>query len=104
AFISPELREREPTWHFHSVLVLRGKGYSAQNSDRYHTDHCDGEWSSLRGSLLLLRARGERPHRRATQPCDELAPYHSITSSARARRFFRSGDGLNTVTLRGAIG
>src|SRR5262249_23230372 len=30
AFISPELREREPTWYSHGVLVLLGKGYAAQ--------------------------------------------------------------------------
>src|SRR5262249_23172846 len=37
----------------------------------------------------LLRARRERPSRRAAEQCDELAPLqlcgHSITSSARAR-------------------
>src|SRR6266481_815604 len=33
----------------------------------------------------LLRARRERPHRRAAAERDEIAPpYHSITSSARA--------------------
>src|SRR5262249_34905799 len=33
----------------------------------------------------LLRTRGERPRcRRAAEQCDELAPLHSITSSARA--------------------
>src|SRR3974390_3546412 len=30
----------------------------------------------------LLRARRERPCRRATEKCDELAPLHSITPSA----------------------
>src|SRR5262249_16097630 len=36
--------------------------------------------------LRLLRARRERPrHRRAAEQRDELAPLHSITSSARAR-------------------
>src|SRR5262249_35744610 len=34
--------------------------------------------------LRLLRARCERPCYRATEQRDELAPYHSITSSARA--------------------
>jgi hypothetical protein len=35
-------------------------------------------------SLALLRARRERPrNRRATEERDELAPLHSITSSAR---------------------
>ena len=33
---------------------------------------------------LLLRARRERPRRRAAEQRDELATYHSITSSARA--------------------
>src|SRR5262245_51994202 len=31
----------------------------------------------------LLRARRERPRRRAAKERDELAPFHSITSSAR---------------------
>src|SRR5262249_14450262 len=34
--------------------------------------------------LRLLCARRERPHRRAAEQRDELAPFHSITSSARA--------------------
>ena len=34
--------------------------------------------------LALLRARRERPRRRAAEKRDELAPLHSITSSARA--------------------
>jgi hypothetical protein len=33
----------------------------------------------------LLRPRRERPHRRAAEKSDELAPFHSITSSARSR-------------------
>src|SRR5262245_48098038 len=33
----------------------------------------------------LLRIRRERPSRRAAEQCDELAPSHSITSSARSR-------------------
>src|SRR5262249_9156193 len=32
--------------------------------------------------LALLRARRERPRRRAAEQRDELAPFHSITSSA----------------------
>jgi len=32
----------------------------------------------------LLRARRERPSRRAAEQRDEVAPLHSITSSARA--------------------
>jgi hypothetical protein len=34
----------------------------------------------------LLRPRNQRPPRRAAKPCDKIAPLHSITSSARARR------------------
>src|SRR4029077_11921494 len=34
---------------------------------------------------LPLRARRERPRRRAAEQRDELAPLHSITSSARSR-------------------
>jgi len=33
----------------------------------------------------LLRARSERPRHRAAEASNELAPVHSITSSARAR-------------------
>jgi hypothetical protein len=35
-------------------------------------------------ALGLLRARRERPRDRAAKQHDELAPFHSITSSARA--------------------
>src|SRR5262249_40620023 len=39
-------------------------------------------------AATLLRARRERPRsRRATEQRDELAPFHSITSSAMARSF-----------------
>ena len=36
--------------------------------------------------LALLRARRKRPRRRAAEQRDELAAFHSITSSARASR------------------
>src|SRR5262249_33050663 len=36
--------------------------------------------------LALLRAGRERPRRRAAEQRDELAPFHSITSSARASK------------------
>ena len=32
AFVSPELREREPARHFQSVLVLRGNGPAPQTA------------------------------------------------------------------------
>jgi hypothetical protein len=35
-------------------------------------------------AVWLLRMRRERPRRRAAEERDELAPFHSITSSARA--------------------
>ena len=35
---------------------------------------------------LLLRTRRQRPRRRAAEKRDELAPFHSITSSARASK------------------
>src|SRR5262245_27601437 len=52
AFVSPELRECEPTWHSRGVLVLLGKGYAAQDDKDYcnHRNHCD--LSFLHGLLL----------------------------------------------------
>src|SRR6516165_8515479 len=46
---------------------------------------CGGEDPDYR-HLRLLRARRERPCRRASEQRDERAPLHSITSSARADR------------------
>src|SRR5215470_7672814 len=56
-----------------SELLAPGSGRAAvEESDNRHR---------------LLRARRERPSRRgAAQQRDELAPLHSITSSARVRR------------------
>jgi len=39
--------------------------------------------ASVRYRHRLLRPRRERPHRRAAEQQYELAPFHSITSSAR---------------------
>src|SRR5215467_2100703 len=36
---------------------------------------------------LALRARRERPSHRAAEPCNELPPSHSITSSVKASSF-----------------
>src|SRR5262245_40311103 len=47
---------------------------------------CRQEHADAPYPLALLRARRERPSRRAAEKRDELAPLHSITSSARARR------------------
>src|SRR5262249_42713827 len=53
---------------------------------------CEGFWrtgvkKSDHRHRRLLRVRGERPRRRysATKKCDELAPFHSMTSLASAR-------------------
>src|SRR5262249_17302929 len=48
------------------LLIIRGQAH--EHADPPH----------------LLRARRERPHRRAAEQRDELAPLHSIISSARA--------------------
>ena len=37
--VSPELREREPIRHLHSVPILRGDGPIAQDNEHYHNDH-----------------------------------------------------------------
>src|SRR5262249_6554071 len=51
------------------------------------THHASGSllfFSPQRHARRLLRARRKRPDRRAAEQSDELAPLHSITSSARA--------------------
>src|SRR5215467_13457627 len=55
-----------------SELLAPGSGRAAvEESDNRHR---------------LLRTRRERQHRRACEQRDELAPLHSITSSARASK------------------
>src|SRR5262245_61582272 len=39
AFVSPELREREPSRHFQGVLVLLAEGYAAEDGEQYCDDH-----------------------------------------------------------------
>jgi hypothetical protein len=46
-------------------------------------------------AVALLRARCERPRRRAAKERDELAPLHSITSSARQQPCFACGQGCD---------
>src|SRR6516225_6290905 len=71
AFRPPQLRERSPECcepRLHSRVVLRK---ADQNADAPQ-------------SVGLLRTRDKRPcNRRATKERNELAPLHSITSSAR---------------------
>src|SRR5262249_24788753 len=52
-------------------LSFHGRGRAHEHADASHP-------------LRLLRARRERPRRRAAEQRNELAPPHSITSSARA--------------------
>src|SRR5262245_15203245 len=57
AFVSPELGERETTWHSHGVLVLLGEGYAAQNGEE-HCNHRDRrDWSFLHDLLLSYRSK-----------------------------------------------
>src|SRR4051812_14993261 len=51
----------------HEVLKINERCVSEESNDRHRR---------------LLRARRERPHRRAAEQRDELASPHSITSSA----------------------
>src|SRR5262249_6858851 len=46
--------------------------------------HCGQQHADAPHALALLRARSERPRRRAAEQRDELAASDSITSSARA--------------------
>src|SRR5262245_29289132 len=63
----------------------------ACGSERVSNLHCSRECSSAlhfdrRQLRRPLRACRERPHTRTAEQRDELAPLHSITSSARARK------------------
>src|SRR5262245_29486352 len=58
----------DPSQHFGIVL-----GVWMQECDAPH-------------ALALLRARRERPRHSAAEQRDEVAPFHSITSSARRRK------------------
>src|ERR1700722_5555135 len=44
AFVSPELREREPAGHFHGVLILRGNGSAPRDGEHYCNDHHQRNW------------------------------------------------------------
>ena len=52
----------------------------AQGPSRAHAEKSDGR------QLRLLRTRRQRPRRSAAEQRDEVASFHSITSSARACR------------------
>jgi hypothetical protein len=53
--------------------------------ERYMRRHPGHKHADAPNTLRLLRAGRERPRRRAAEQRDEIAPPHSITSSARAR-------------------
>src|SRR5262249_45476381 len=62
------------------------EGFDANPLERIVTG-ASSERANAPPSLgLLLRPRHHRPRRRSTKPHDELAPLHSITSSARSKR------------------
>jgi len=71
---------------FRAILSVDGEG----NDERDHRDHFLLMQLSLHfivRSLSMAEVnRRDRPRRRAAEQCDELAPPHSITSSARCWR------------------
>src|SRR5262249_2151604 len=86
AFSEPPLNEKIP------VLRVAQLTHTAQKCTVYRTFHFG--WARTAGKkpnapnfTRLLRTRCERPCRRPAHKCNEIAPPHSITSSARAIRF-----------------
>src|SRR5207244_464846 len=67
---------------FHAARLRRG----LQRSDviRHISCHRDQEAEAIDPTRLLRTHREWPSRRRAAEKCDELAPFHSITSSARA--------------------
>src|SRR5262249_45769612 len=82
--LSPSILDRDRASlapaEFAQPLHERG-GPAAPGRRRTRAEKADG-----RQLCRLLRSRRERPGRRAAKQRDELAPLHSITSSARASR------------------
>src|SRR5262245_46840748 len=66
---------------------------------RKRVKRCTAEEANNR-QRLLLRARRERPSRRAADERDELAPPHSITSSARASKVVGTSRPIALAALR----
>jgi hypothetical protein len=64
------------------LLIHKRVGVLGKPSLRGRHEHADAPYA-----VALLCPRRERPRHRASEPCNELAPFHSITSSARASRF-----------------
>src|SRR5262249_12673825 len=71
-----------------SALDIAGL-FEAPTERRYRHRRGRGrvEEPDLRDDARLLRPCREGPRHRAPEPCNELPPPHSITSSARASRF-----------------
>src|SRR5262249_40579087 len=72
-------------WRRHEDSRRRGRWRGSSIEEKSHVTEAD-----IRQLLAMvkkgeLRARHERPRCRAADKRDELAPSHSITSSARAR-------------------
>jgi len=68
------------TWNCTLISLLLTRGSYGGDTKKYHAASAR---SSPVHAIALLRARRERPRdNRATEQRDELAPFHSITSSA----------------------
>src|SRR5262249_33224310 len=71
------------------VLALDGAGFVEAFAERSAKVRGDlwrsGTHEADHWHRWLLRPRRDRPRSRAAEQRDELAPFHSITSSARAR-------------------
>src|SRR5262249_7133359 len=77
AILDPQVAALAPAQLLQRLLERRELGTAGAATAREHADPPYAPW--------LLRARHERPRRRAAEQRDDLAPPdHSITSSARA--------------------
>src|SRR5215469_10493717 len=79
AIIDSKVASIRPAELLKALLKYGHAGADIGNAFRNRHQHAD-----TTNSLRLLRACRERPRRRAAEQRDEGAPFHSITSSARA--------------------
>jgi hypothetical protein len=70
---------------FYRYVFILGKPASLRPCQIRIHFHCLGGEKSYRPDRRLLRARRERPARRAAEQRDELAPSHSLRSRSVAR-------------------
>src|SRR5262245_30736041 len=74
--VSPELREREPTWHLHRVLLLRGNGRAAQDGERSRNGRQQPNWSFRHGLFPPTRTPqvySKKSARRSERPSEFAA-------------------------------